>query len=286
MKVKYNMDIIKRYAAGSHTPGFENRQLPFYISFCGHYLAGGSYFTEREDMGSYLLIYTVNGSGIIKHRGKKFNIQKGQVILFDCRQYQYYATNPQDVWEFKWVHFNGTACESYFRLINNDSFSLVQLGEEGQFNEVLNGLFNLIMSDDINKDVKCSMLMTSLLTEMVINCRRLNNSRYPKHNSIINSAIDFIHENYTNPITIEDILKHVHLSRFHFVRTFKRFTGRSPYEYLNNYRINASKALLMETNMPINEIALKVGFCHVNNFIREFKVITGLTPKKFKNSMV
>ena len=86
----------------------------------------------------------------------------------------------------------------------------------------------------------------------------------------------------TKKIGIDDITKQILMSKYHFLRLFKAYSGVSPYEYLINYRITNAKRLLKETEMSISEICNCVGFSDTNNFIRSFKRITGTTPGSFR----
>ena len=81
---------------------------------------------------------------------------------------------------------------------------------------------------------------------------------------------------------MEELLGAIPLSKFHFMRLFKRYSGFSPYEYVLNYRIHDSKRLLKESDLSVKEIAYQVGFNDVNNYIREFKKLVGTTPVKYR----
>lgn len=100
---------------------------------------------------------------------------------------------------------------------------------------------------------------------------------------MIDSVISFLQAEYKKKVNTHDMVELVHLSEYHFLRIFKKYTGLSPYEYLINYRINKSKSLLKETNLSVNEIAYEVGFNNINNFIRDFKKLVGVSPLKYRN---
>jgi AraC family transcriptional regulator len=72
------------------------------------------------------------------------------------------------------------------------------------------------------------------------------------------------------------------MSPQHFGNLFRQSTGRAPYEYVIYHRIERGKRLLSETNMPIMEIALEVGFAHHSHFADTFRHVTGMTPKQYR----
>ncbi|MEC0269543.1 AraC family transcriptional regulator [Paenibacillus anseongense] len=96
--------------------------------------------------------------------------------------------------------------------------------------------------------------------------------------------LSFIHQNYTNHITLKEIADAAHLSVSECTRGFKKSIHITPYDYLIKYRIKKSYELLASTEYAITEIARRVGFNHVNHFIQSFKKHRNLTPKEFRSS--
>lgn len=95
-------------------------------------------------------------------------------------------------------------------------------------------------------------------------------------------AIEFMHDNYERELALEEIAAAAYLSEFHFARLFKQITGVTPHVYLANLRIEKSRKLLTETQIPIIEIAAMVGYQSQSHFTKIFKSVTGLTPKAYR----
>jgi len=284
MKCDYLLDITEESSSIFHTPSLASQRLPFYVHNCGHFYANESYFTEREGLDNYLLIYTVSGSGILKYKGTEYIITHGQVFLISCMDYHFYKTGPGGSWEIKWLHFNGSACKNYFDLINEDALCIISLPDPSEIERSLDAIPQLILQSDLLNDVRLSFLITGILTDMITNkSSAINNKKFNQHNRLISTVINYIQANYYKNINMDSIIKQVHISEYHFIRLFKKYTGVSPYEYLINYRINMSKALLKQTSLTVSEVAFKVGFNNVNNFIRNFKKLVGTTPLKYRN---
>ncbi len=97
--------------------------------------------------------------------------------------------------------------------------------------------------------------------------------------------IDFIKNNLAEDITIDKMCSHVYMSRAHFYRQFKRIFGMPPMDFVIRERISAAKMHLISAS-TVTETAYKVGFKDVNFFIRTFKKLEGVTPKKYQISSI
>lgn len=102
----------------------------------------------------------------------------------------------------------------------------------------------------------------------------------------VNSAIRYIRQHYEGNITLEEISRHVNLSRVYFSQMFKAETGMSFTDYLIHYRIKEAQKLLRNTDLRMYEIASRVGIPDQHYFNRLFKNITGVTPAKYKEGCI
>lgn len=106
----------------------------------------------------------------------------------------------------------------------------------------------------------------------------------PINEERVKDVLSFIHKNYSNKITLQDIADSVFVSKGECCRFFKKSLKMSPYDYLINYRINESMKLLKNTSFSILDIAENVGFNNVSHYIQIFKKKTGQTPHEYRNS--
>lgn len=92
---------------------------------------------------------------------------------------------------------------------------------------------------------------------------------------------EFIEENLDRPICLEDLAALVNVSRFHFSRLFKRTIGVTAISYVEQCRIRRAKSLILETAMPLAQVALAAGFADQSHFTRRFQRHVGCTPAAF-----
>lgn len=97
-------------------------------------------------------------------------------------------------------------------------------------------------------------------------------------------AVEFIHDNYSRDLPLEEIAEIAYLSEYHFSRLFKQVIGVSPHAYLASIRLERARSMLTETMLPISEIAATVGYQSQSHFTRVFKGATGLTPRAYRDA--
>ena len=95
-------------------------------------------------------------------------------------------------------------------------------------------------------------------------------------------VLDYIEENLEGELTLDRIASIACLSRYHFARAFKQAVGHSPHRYVSARRLERAKALLIEDDRPLVDIALALRFSSQANFTRAFRQATGLAPGQFR----
>lgn len=100
----------------------------------------------------------------------------------------------------------------------------------------------------------------------------------------VKTVLTYIKDNYQDKIYIADLAKQVNLNEQYFCRLFKKAIGRSPMEYINEYRIMQTRRLLEESGLSVTEICLECGYNNLGNFLREFRKYTGTTPAQYRKT--
>jgi AraC-like DNA-binding protein/quercetin dioxygenase-like cupin family protein len=109
---------------------------------------------------------------------------------------------------------------------------------------------------------------------------RLNNNKDSRQQSeYIKAAIEYINENYSEPISADDVAVKLSLSRAYFHRLFRQYTNQTPNEYINRRRMEEARRLL-ESGASVSEAAQSVGISGAGYFIKRFKQYYGITPSR------
>lgn len=95
-------------------------------------------------------------------------------------------------------------------------------------------------------------------------------------------AKTFIEENYSREIDLEQMAHQAAISNFYFVRLFKRVFGLPPYQYLLQYRLKRSADMLLMSELPIYEIAMRCGFDSHITYSTQFKQFYSIPPSRYR----
>jgi AraC-like DNA-binding protein len=89
---------------------------------------------------------------------------------------------------------------------------------------------------------------------------------------------DYIESHLDGNVRLETLASLAGLSVHHFARAFRQSIGLSPHKYVLRRRIERARELLSQTDPPLSEIALSIGFADHSHFARHFRRLTGMTP--------
>lgn len=96
-------------------------------------------------------------------------------------------------------------------------------------------------------------------------------------------AEEFLRASVTRDPSLNEIAAATGLSSYHFLRGFKAATGRTPFQWLRDLRIEIACGLLAATDMPVAQLALEVGFKSQSHFGVVFRRLTGTTPARWRS---
>lgn len=124
--------------------------------------------------------------------------------------------------------------------------------------------------------------LVSVIKDLSKNAEIITSQNTP---SEIVTAIDYINNHYKEDINLDIITEVVHISKYHFSRLFHKATGATFLQYLYNVRLVNVHSLLAETNLNLNEIAIRTGFSSSAHLSRIFKQVYNVSPQKFRRML-
>ena len=96
------------------------------------------------------------------------------------------------------------------------------------------------------------------------------------------SARDTMDRGFAHPLDVPALARVAHVSPAHFSRQFRATFGETPHRYLQRRRVERAMELLRETDRPVTEVCLDVGFNSLGTFSRTFRAIVGESPSAYR----
>ncbi len=276
----FNLSLEEKSSYSVALPSKVAFQLPVYIEFIGEYYTKKDFYTKRQDLNNYMLMYTLSGEASLEYDGNQYVLEKNSLFLIDCLRFHYFEPLSCD-WHYRWIHISGEAIQTYYNLLYPNKPQVIYPNISFDIDQIFTELTSLVNSPSIKSDLKINNIITNLFTEVIsqnIPTDSTKNSQYVKQ------CIDFIANNYQRNINIDELAQQLFVSKYHLIKLFNQSVGVSPYRYLTEYRINQSKYLLLNTDMFVGEIATRVGFNSESHYIKLFNTIVGTTPKQFRKN--
>lgn len=97
----------------------------------------------------------------------------------------------------------------------------------------------------------------------------------------VNSALDYIHNNYSKDITLDDLTEITNLEKNYLIRLFRQYMNTTPYQYISKYRFNIALSLI-KRNYSLGDVAMRIGYSDIASFSHAFKRIYGMPPSAIR----
>ncbi|WP_211841699.1 AraC family transcriptional regulator [Rudaeicoccus suwonensis] len=104
-------------------------------------------------------------------------------------------------------------------------------------------------------------------------------------NNPVAASIAFVNEHLAEPITVSELAERAFMSPSAFSHVFRDVTGKSPYQFVKEMRLNKARELLVEDDSNVTQISKAVGYRSTSHFINEFRDRFGLTPRAFSDAL-
>ena len=237
----------------------------------------------------YLFHYIISGTGTLmadnaKGETQTYSIKSGQGFLVFPGQITTYIADQNLPWEYVWIEFDGLRVKEALDLTELSVSTPVYHSHSKDLREqLMNEMLYIVhhAKESPFHLIGHLYLFLDYLTQSAKSKKLVQSSKMSDY--YIKEAINYIEQNFQNNITIEDIAAVCGINRSYFGKIFRNSIGRSPQEFLMNYRMVKATELLKLTSLSIAEIGSAVGYENQLHFSRAFKTIYGVSPREWRN---
>lgn len=237
----------------------------------------------------YLFHYILNGKGTFfwqdaRGHEHEMRLKAGQGFLISPRQITTYVADERIPWEYCWLEFDGLRAK--------ESLEIIGLSVNNPIYNPVHPEFSQIMKEEmlyiVRNKKEAPLHLIGHLYLFIDALMRSVKENQPTVSKVkdyyIKEALAYIEHNYMNDISVESIAESSGLNRSYFGKIFKESVGKSPQEFLINYRMIKAAELLRRTRYSINEIGCAVGYPNQLHFSRAFKSVYGVSPRNWRNA--
>jgi AraC-like DNA-binding protein len=235
------------------------------------------------------LVYVFSGKGIHNINNKSYFISSGDLLLIKTEESHSIHPLSPDTIPLQWIN---CIFLPEFIDFNLDIFTL-GCRFVGTFGYEMSLLFQSMMEEYTDKkqgylDVIRSYLLVVLtkLSRSLVNSGINEGYSNIRKQMMVKSTLDYIHANYKQKIALSVLASRLDISSAYLSRIFKQLTNTNITEYTNNYRLEKSCKLIVNTDLTILQIADETGFCDIKYFYKFFEKHHGTSPGEFRKKFV
>ena len=263
----------------------------FFIERVKNYNAYNMDFQQYHDC--YEIFLMLDGERYIFCNDVFYTLKKGDLLIINPFELHYGESRNSQFYERYVMNFYPDSFDCIFTpdeitsLTQRLSTRLIHL-DDTQL-ETVCGYFKNAEEHSKDSSSISQKLLYANIAELINSISLITPSTKPQAQKNlppeIISAIHYINSNYAENISLDKISSKVHISKYHFCRTFKNTTGATFLEYLHNVRLSNAHKLLITTDIPLSEIAKQAGFSSASHLSRMFGEEYGCTPKAIRKEL-
>lgn len=231
----------------------------------------------------YQIIYILDGRGQFILDGQEYTMEQNMVFIIKSGTSHELITSDHTV---KTLDVKFLLQDPFLRMELEQCMPVMQSKEP-----LLKLLFEKIREEGIGKRKLYKAMSNLYMEQMLLTLLRLEAERRVdkvelweqedisgKGNSAVASVMNYIHNNYQTPVTLQEMAAYAGYNKNYLCEAFKKATGYTPVKYLYFLRIRKARDLIRYSDYSLKEIAAMTGFETIHHFTRLFRQQEGVAP--------
>ena len=249
-----------------------------------HEIGKDAYFKIWHATDPHMIIYMNSDGGSIVCSEKTYPISKGVLCFIGAGKYHYTMPDEPEIYDRSKLYIPEKMLEQFsengfLKKFSNEALIYAIIPEEKR--DEVERLFYEIEETEEDPQYKDALFLSSAMKLLVLLDQHSLESTQ-QTTGFINKAVEYISDHIFQELTIDEICSAIHISKYHFCRTFRTTMNMTVMDYILKTRIVMAEGMLRKDRFSVSEISEKCGFSSISYFCRVFKEENGLTPLGYR----
>ncbi|MGB1466187.1 MAG: AraC family transcriptional regulator [Alcanivorax nanhaiticus] len=247
----------------------------------GFYPQARGHRMMRDNPADYLLIYCVSGRGELRVDGQTYTVTDGDLVLLPTALAHRYQADSRDPWSIYWVHLGGHEVPRFFdEIAGHARGRTVRVGVHSRLAEEFQALLAAATRVQPEHLVYAANLLRSLLAFAAL----MRHQHDVRHATLdVNRVNGYLQTALHRRLSLDELAEATSdLSRYHFIREYKRQTGQTPMQAFQRIKVSHACYLLDISDDSVVQIASTLGYDDPYYFSRLFKKVMGVSPQRYR----
>lgn len=248
----------------------------------------GSYGQDgmKRPGSGYLFQYTISGEGAVTVGGTTYKVPKnhGFFVSIPSEHRYFYPPDGRKPWEFIWIRALGGAMSDYWQHFIRTFGHVASFRDDSEPIRLMWNMYH----DAARQQFRDKFRMSLRLFEWLLAFERIAEGHDRGAQPIPDSlqlAKRFMERHVGTPVSLDDIAAAAGISKHHFCKVFKMYTGVTPIHYLRKIRVEEAAGLLRNTGLAVEAISRQTGFDNVSYFGKVFRQYIGVSPTDYRKGL-
>lgn len=255
-----------------------------YITDIGYYPQARFHFRERNSGSDQsILLYCVEGKGEIRLKETIHAVSADQFFIIPAGMPHAYHSDEQLPWSIYWIHFSGSKA-SHFTRFACQSIPIAR-GKNSRISDRIDLFSEIFRNLDRGFGIETLEYVNLCLSHLLASFSHLSQFRLIRESGEkdpVAQSINFMLENLTRKLKLDEIALETGLSASHYSRLFQNRTGHSPIDYFIQLKIQRACRLLDNSGWLIADVSREMGFDDQFYFSRVFRKVMGMSPAEYR----
>lgn len=231
----------------------------------------------------YVIGFVEGGKRHLWCKGKEYDLEAGDLILFSPRDNHFCAPLGGEVLDYRALNIQPEVMRAAAQEITGTAFTPVftrNVVFQSELAQSVGEVYGAILSQAprLQKEEAFYFLLEQVLRDYAV---PLDESATPGPDQTVQALCAYMEQHFSENVTLDELLSMTSFGKSYLIRTFTRQVGVSPYRYLQTVRLERAKRFLEQGVAPIDAASM-AGFSDQSHFTNFFKEFIGLTPKQYQ----